>query len=190
MYTLLAAFCQVMPTTYGQTLSPWFILQPSHWRSRSNRLHTNNTSTASARKHRRSKSIISQLNGHDNDATIPLTSDDTECAGLAPHSGRGVGAAPVAGQAYVSALGLRRVFHSSDGASRVAVEGLNLQMCAGRITALLGRNGAGKTTTIHMLTGGFPAVYLLDDCKLVKVYCVCSTNHWQQVILAWGPLAG
>lgn len=55
--------------------------------------------------------------------------------------------------AYVQVRGLRKVFHSSEGSVRVAVEGLTLDMCAGRITALLGHNGAGKTTTIHMLTG-------------------------------------
>jgi ABC-type uncharacterized transport system ATPase subunit len=55
--------------------------------------------------------------------------------------------------AYVQVRNLRKVFHSSEGSVRVAVAGLSLDMCAGRITALLGHNGAGKTTTIHMLTG-------------------------------------
>ena len=36
---------------------------------------------------------------------------------------------------------------------RVAVDGLNLNMYEGQITALLGHNGAGKTTTISILTG-------------------------------------
>jgi len=34
-----------------------------------------------------------------------------------------------------------------------AVDGLNLDMYSGQVTALLGHNGAGKTTTISMLTG-------------------------------------
>lgn len=54
---------------------------------------------------------------------------------------------------YVRVCNLRKVFHGSEGSVRVAVEGLSLDMSAGRITALLGHNGAGKTTTIHMLTG-------------------------------------
>eukprot|EP00878_Enallax_costatus_P019215 GHUV01020268.1.p1 GENE.GHUV01020268.1~~GHUV01020268.1.p1 ORF type:complete len:1409 (+),score=442.81 GHUV01020268.1:441-4229(+) len=62
-------------------------------------------------------------------------------------------ATPPPGSPYIRVVGLRRVFHGTDGRARVAVEGLNLEMCAGRITALLGHNGAGKTTTIHMLTG-------------------------------------
>lgn len=38
---------------------------------------------------------------------------------------------------------------------KAAVNGLNLIMYNGHITALLGHNGAGKTTTIAMLTGAF-----------------------------------
>ena len=40
--------------------------------------------------------------------------------------------------------------------SKVAVDGLSLQMYKGQITALLGHNGAGKTTTMSILTGLFP----------------------------------
>jgi ABC-type multidrug transport system ATPase subunit len=36
---------------------------------------------------------------------------------------------------------------------KVAVQGLNLSLYSGQITALLGHNGAGKTTTINLLTG-------------------------------------
>eukprot|EP00644_Phytophthora_capsici_P000540 jgi/Phyca11/99790/e_gw1.4.680.1 len=39
---------------------------------------------------------------------------------------------------------------------KVAVQGLNLTLYAGQISALLGHNGAGKTTTISMLTGLIP----------------------------------
>ncbi len=35
----------------------------------------------------------------------------------------------------------------------VALDGLNLEIAAGRVTALLGSNGAGKTTTISLLLG-------------------------------------
>lgn len=40
-----------------------------------------------------------------------------------------------------------------DFGEKVAVDGLNLSIYSGQITALLGHNGAGKTTTISMLTG-------------------------------------
>jgi ABC-2 type transport system ATP-binding protein len=38
----------------------------------------------------------------------------------------------------------------------VALQGLNLEIAAGRVTALLGANGAGKTTTISLLLGLVP----------------------------------
>jgi iron complex transport system ATP-binding protein len=36
---------------------------------------------------------------------------------------------------------------------RTLVRGLSLELCAGSITAVLGRNGAGKTLTLHTLAG-------------------------------------
>lgn len=47
--------------------------------------------------------------------------------------------------------GLRKQF-----GEKTAVDGLDLSMYSGQITALLGHNGAGKTTTIGMLTGMVP----------------------------------
>ena len=44
-------------------------------------------------------------------------------------------------------------FKSLGKPSRVAVDGMYLDMYEGQITALLGHNGAGKTTTMFMLTG-------------------------------------
>ena len=37
--------------------------------------------------------------------------------------------------------------------TKVAVDGLTLNLVEGQITSLLGHNGAGKTTTMSMLTG-------------------------------------
>ena len=65
------------------------------------------------------------------ESTIKLTSDDN--LGVHIH-------------------GLRKEF----GRNKTAVNGLNLTMHHGQITALLGHNGAGKTTTIAMLTGLVP----------------------------------
>jgi len=52
---------------------------------------------------------------------------------------------------------LRKEFMTPQGVMKVAVNGLNLTMYQGQITALLGHNGAGKTTAIAMLTGLIPA---------------------------------
>jgi ABC-type multidrug transport system ATPase subunit len=51
---------------------------------------------------------------------------------------------------------LYKEFDTPQGHKKVAVDGLNLTMYSGQITALLGHNGAGKTTTIAMLTGLIP----------------------------------
>ncbi|XP_077979982.1 phospholipid-transporting ATPase ABCA3-like isoform X2 [Glandiceps talaboti] len=48
---------------------------------------------------------------------------------------------------------LKKVFDKN----KAAVDGIDLSMYEGQITALLGHNGAGKTTTLSMLTGLFPA---------------------------------
>jgi ATP-binding cassette subfamily A (ABC1) protein 3 len=50
---------------------------------------------------------------------------------------------------------LVKEFNTNTG-KKVAVDGLNLNMYSGQITALLGHNGAGKTTAISMLTGLTP----------------------------------
>jgi len=45
------------------------------------------------------------------------------------------------------------MFQKFSKKQRPAVDGLNIDMYEGDITALLGHNGAGKTTTMFMLTG-------------------------------------
>lgn len=51
---------------------------------------------------------------------------------------------------------LYKEFETPHGGKKIAVDGLNLTMFSGQITALLGHNGAGKTTAIAMLTGLIP----------------------------------
>ena len=55
----------------------------------------------------------------------------------------------------VNIVNLYKEFQTPTGV-KTAVDGLNLTMYSGQITALLGHNGAGKTTAIGMLTGLFP----------------------------------
>ena len=50
-------------------------------------------------------------------------------------------------------LELRDVTHRYPGASRAALQGINLQLQAGECLGLLGSNGAGKTTLLSLLSG-------------------------------------
>ena len=45
----------------------------------------------------------------------------------------------------LSITGLRKIYQQGNG-SRVAVDGLTLDLYEGQVLALLGHNGAGKTT--------------------------------------------
>lgn len=53
----------------------------------------------------------------------------------------------------IQASGLHKIFRSAKGTLVHAVDGLNLQVCAGEIYGLVGADGAGKTTTIRLLVG-------------------------------------
>lgn len=57
------------------------------------------------------------------------------------------------GAPAVHLLHLTKLFRTTDGTVKRAVDALSLDVNRGEITALLGHNGAGKTTTISMLTG-------------------------------------
>jgi ATP-binding cassette, subfamily A (ABC1), member 3 len=116
-------FNRVIKPDYGQALPFYFPLLPSYWLPQ----------------------------------TVKFTVSDVEDAGyINITSGSGVPYEPV-GEALqrqaeegksIEIHNLKKQF-----GEKTAVDGLNLSMYAGQITALLGHNGAGKTTTIAMLTG-------------------------------------
>ncbi len=53
----------------------------------------------------------------------------------------------------IVAESLVKIFPSSDGGGKRAVDGLSFRVAQGEIYGLLGPNGAGKTTTLRMLSG-------------------------------------
>uniref|UniRef100_A0A8C4SRD7 P-type phospholipid transporter n=1 Tax=Erpetoichthys calabaricus TaxID=27687 RepID=A0A8C4SRD7_ERPCA len=56
----------------------------------------------------------------------------------------------------VVGVSVQNLVKSFRGASRPAVDGLNITFYEGQITSFLGHNGAGKTTTMSVLTGLYP----------------------------------
>lgn len=156
---------QVLPQPHGQSLPPWFPLMPSYWRQQGT---GSPHSPAGSTTHKRGRS---EGEFDVNEQQEPLLGRSSPAADhqlqpppkaapsavTASPTSRGATGDRLAGRdsrsAYIRLCDLRRVFHSSEGSVRVAVEGLSLEMRAGGVTALLGHNGAGKTTTIHMLTG-------------------------------------
>ena len=52
----------------------------------------------------------------------------------------------------IDVRGLRKSYTTKAG-TKVAVDGIDLQIKAGEIFAILGPNGAGKTTTVEILEG-------------------------------------
>ena len=84
---------------------------------------------------------------------------------------------------------LRKVFQSFGGLNKkVAVDGVNLDIYSGEITALLGHNGAGKTTTMSILTGetfnSFMVIFYFH-CSIIYYYMLCDTSssflNWERL---------
>lgn len=57
------------------------------------------------------------------------------------------------GKEAIRIVDLYKTFHSCRKADVKAVNGINLTIYEGQITAILGHNGAGKSTLFNILTG-------------------------------------
>jgi ATP-binding cassette, subfamily A (ABC1), member 3 len=121
---------RVITPDYGQALPFWFPFTTSYW-----------------------KSFVSD------DGTKDVNSDTTSSSTETSRSDIGDDQTPVEPVSAalrrqtregksIEVVNLRKSF-----GDKTAVNGLNMSMYCGQITALLGHNGAGKTTTINMLTG-------------------------------------
>ena len=120
-------FDKIWPSEYG-THEPWyFLLNPFYW-----------------------KKVFGY--GTQNKTYVPIANETmTENDNVEPASENLM--SQLEDKSCVDIRNLRKSFLTPQGVEKVAVDGLNLTMFKGQITALLGHNGAGKTTAIAMLTG-------------------------------------
>jgi ABC-type multidrug transport system ATPase subunit len=93
----------------------------------------------------------------------------------------------------IEASGLTKVFPTTDGGEKRAVDRLSFHVEAGEIYGLLGPNGAGKTTTLRMLSGlltptegtaklnGFDVLARREEAKRSLGYLTASTGLYQRL---------
>lgn len=125
-------FNRVMKPDYGQALPFWFAFSPAYWKSFVIDDTTKDTEAPSDAAS--SSTVTSRSDAGSNEIPVEPVS-----AALRRQAAEGKS---------IEIVNLRKSF-----GDKTAVNGLNLSMYGGQITALLGHNGAGKTTTINMLTG-------------------------------------
>ncbi len=88
---------------------------------------------------------------------------------------------------------LTKIFPTTEGGDKRAVDGVTFSVEAGKIYGLLGPNGAGKTTTLRMLSGlltptsgvarlnGFDVREQREEAKRCLGYLTASTGLYQRL---------
>ncbi|XP_046440757.1 ABC-type organic anion transporter ABCA8-like [Daphnia pulex] len=125
-YFFLAYYLDnVLPSEYGAKRAPYFFLLPSFWR-----------------KSPKTINLDGQINNGFSGYKDTAANEDIEAI---PES--------LIGKEALKIRGLTKTFKPFGRPNLTAVNGLNLDVYEGQITAILGHNGAGKTTLFNMLTG-------------------------------------
>ncbi|XP_072159520.1 cholesterol transporter ABCA5 [Bemisia tabaci] len=128
IYGLLAYYLDsVVPSEYGTKRSIFFCLYPSFW----------------CTKPKASKRHIDA----DSMTYVTTTSEDCDPRDVEPVTRE------IADREAIKIVNLHKCFTSCKKQDVNAVNGINLSIYEGQITAILGHNGAGKTTLINIITG-------------------------------------
>ncbi|XP_053988069.1 cholesterol transporter ABCA5-like isoform X3 [Hylaeus volcanicus] len=129
LYACLAYyFDSVIPSEYGIKRSPWFCFTPRFWFQR---------------KAPRSYLQVPSSNGESN-SFIPGEETNRDIEPVVRE---------MKGREAIRIVGLYKSYHKCRKPEIKAVDGINLTIYEGQITAILGHNGAGKTSLFNILTG-------------------------------------
>ncbi|RZB39263.1 ATP-binding cassette sub-family A member 5-like, partial [Asbolus verrucosus] len=127
IYGLLAYYLDcVIPSEHGIRRSPFFCFKPSFWCSKKpmQRIPLANGG-----------SVGSLTTGEDNNIDVEPVSREMK------------------GREAIKIVDMFKSFHHCRKPEIKAINGINLTIYEGQITAILGHNGAGKTTLFNILTG-------------------------------------
>ncbi|XP_049766661.1 cholesterol transporter ABCA5-like isoform X1 [Schistocerca cancellata] len=126
LYGFLAYYLDcVIPSEHGTKRSPWFCLTPGFWFSKKATPH------------------VSSVNGESGS----FNAADESSQDIEPV------AREMKGKEAIKIVDLFKTFQACRKPEVKAVNGINLTIYEGQITAILGHNGAGKTTLFNILTG-------------------------------------
>ncbi|XP_020292793.1 ATP-binding cassette sub-family A member 5-like [Pseudomyrmex gracilis] len=129
LYACLAYyFDSVIPSEYGTKRSPWFCFVPRFW---------------CKRKVQRNYLQVPSSNGESN-SFIPGEEANRDVEPVVRE---------MKGREAIRITDLYKSYHKCKRPEIKAVNGINLTIYEGQITAILGHNGAGKTTLFNILTG-------------------------------------
>ncbi|RZF33664.1 hypothetical protein LSTR_LSTR007042 [Laodelphax striatellus] len=126
LYAFLAYYLDnVIPSSHGTKRSPLFCLKLQYWFPNS----------------------FSKTNEEDVEGGNGMTSEELNCENIEPVPDT------MKGKCAIRITNLHKTFQSCKKKPIKAVNGINLTIYEGQITAILGHNGAGKTTLFNILTG-------------------------------------
>ncbi|XP_043254267.1 ABC transporter A family member 1-like isoform X1 [Colletes gigas] len=129
LYACLAYyFDSVIPSEYGIKRTPWFCFTPRFWWQR---------------KAPRSYLQVPSSNGESN-SFIPGEETNRDIEPVVRE---------MKGREAIRIVGLYKSYQKCRKPEIKAVDGINLTIYEGQITAILGHNGAGKTSLFNILTG-------------------------------------
>ncbi|XP_011146554.1 ABC transporter A family member 1 isoform X4 [Harpegnathos saltator] len=149
LYAWLAYyFDSVIPSEYGTKKPPWFCFVPGFWCQRKVQRSRQDDSSPTATEN--------EIHP-DRETDLQVPSSNGESNSFIPGEEANRDVEPVVremkGREAIRIADLYKSYHKCRRSETKAVNGINLTIYEGQITAILGHNGAGKSTLFNILTG-------------------------------------